>query len=106
MKKLNLTPKIILEKKFTTEMSGYSAAEVDSFFDMIIEDYQKYQEEIKLLESKLEEKVELINDKDDEVERLRIEISNLKLQLKESSKVSGYEIMEQIKSLKNSNNKD
>ena len=52
MKKFNLTTTVILEKKFTTEMSGYNPAEVDQYLDEIIEDYNAYDEIVKLQETK------------------------------------------------------
>lgn len=43
-KKLNLDIQSIFEKEFQTDFKGYDPAEVDSFIDLMIEDYQAYQE--------------------------------------------------------------
>lgn len=91
MKKLNLTTDVILNKKFPTELSGYNATEVDKYLDLILEDYYQYDERIRIAEAKVEEKTAMIADKDELITRLRHEITNLKQQLKESSKASSYE---------------
>ncbi|ENH97305.1 hypothetical protein J416_04783 [Gracilibacillus halophilus YIM-C55.5] len=41
-----LTGKDILEKNFKTSMRGYNQEEVDEFLDMIIQDYEYFQQEI------------------------------------------------------------
>ncbi len=46
-KKFELTTKDILDKEFHIDLKGYSANEVDSFLDLIIADYQTYEESIK-----------------------------------------------------------
>lgn len=96
MKKFNLSSDIILNKKFPTELSGYNAAEVDKYLDLVLEDYRTYEEAIKLVESKLEEKATIISEKDDEIQRLRLEIQNLKTQLRESAKASNFELNKKI----------
>ncbi|MFI3284889.1 MAG: DivIVA domain-containing protein [Erysipelotrichaceae bacterium] len=54
MNKLNLSEEMILEKSFNIDFKGYSPLEVDSFLDMILEDYQSYNEIIRLLEGEVE----------------------------------------------------
>lgn len=73
--KTNLTSKELLEKKFSTTNRGYDPYEVDSFFDKIIEDYEKIEaiaalngidvdkilkelDELKKVNSQLEEELE------------------------------------------------
>lgn len=41
-----LTAKEILDKKFTKDVKGYDALEVDDFLDRVIKDYQTFQNEI------------------------------------------------------------
>ena len=106
MKKFNLTTTVILEKKFTTEMSGYNPAEVDQYLDEIIEDYNAYDEIVKLQETKLIEKTEIITEKDEEIQKLTIEIQNLKEQVKHANKINSYELLEKIKELSDSKTKD
>ncbi|MBR3006392.1 MAG: DivIVA domain-containing protein, partial [Erysipelotrichaceae bacterium] len=49
MEKLNLTPEEILNKEFNVDFKGYSPAEVDSFLDSVLEDYQIMEENIQQL---------------------------------------------------------
>lgn len=44
-----LSGKDILEKNFKTTMRGYNQDEVDDFLDIIIQDYEFFQEEIQRL---------------------------------------------------------
>lgn len=53
--RIQLSGKDILEKDFKTAMRGYNQAEVDEFLDIIIQDYEAYQQEI--------EKLKLENDR-------------------------------------------
>ena len=49
MEKLNLTPEEILNKEFNIDFKGYSPAEVDTFLDNVLEDYQIMEENIQQL---------------------------------------------------------
>ncbi len=55
MNKLNLTAQDILDKEFNVDFKGYSASEVDSFLDIVLEDYQNYDENIEELQAKITE---------------------------------------------------
>ena len=44
--KLNLDVHAILDKEFHVDFKGYSASEVDSLLDLVIEDYQTYDQMI------------------------------------------------------------
>ena len=44
--KLNLDPQTILDKEFHVDFKGYSPAEVDDFLDLVIQDYQNYENKI------------------------------------------------------------
>ena len=48
-KDFNLSAQLIYEKEFQVDMKGYSTAQVDEFLDLIIEDYQMYDEKIEEL---------------------------------------------------------
>ena len=49
---MNLTAQEIYEKEFHVDLKGYAPAEVDEFLDMVIEDYQKYDEKVEELQKK------------------------------------------------------
>lgn len=53
--KLNLDIQTIFDKQFDIDFKGYSAAEVDSFLDMVIEDYQSFQQQEEELNAKIAE---------------------------------------------------
>jgi len=48
--KIQLSGKEILEKDFKTGMRGYNQIEVDEFLDVIIKDYEAFQQQIEQLE--------------------------------------------------------
>ena len=48
--KIKLTGKDILEKEFKTSMRGYSPDEVDQFLDLVIKDYEVFQQAIEELQ--------------------------------------------------------
>lgn len=53
--KVNLDIQTILDKEFNVDFKGYNAAEVDSFLDLVMEDYQTYQDITAELNSKVAE---------------------------------------------------
>lgn len=53
VEKFNLTSQEILDKEFKTGMRGYSAEEVDQFLDLVIKDYNTYNDEIKQLKASI-----------------------------------------------------
>lgn len=69
-----LSEKDILEKEFKIDTRGFRPQEVDKFLDVIIKDYEEFNNILKELET---EKKELI---DDNI-RLKSEIRNLKTKL-------------------------
>lgn len=69
MDKINYNIEDILNKEFNIEFKGYSSSEVDAFLDLILEDYESYNEKIN------EYKNECLN--------LQLEITSLKAQLLE-----------------------
>ena len=54
-KKLNLDVQTIFDKQFHVDFKGYNPEEVDSFIDLMIQDYQTFQEIIEELNQKNEE---------------------------------------------------
>lgn len=48
-----LTAHDIFDKEFSVDARGYSANEVDSYLDQVIEDYQEYEEQTQKLSSAL-----------------------------------------------------
>ncbi|MBA2875497.1 cell division regulator GpsB [Thermaerobacillus caldiproteolyticus] len=48
--RIKLTAKDILEKEFKVSMRGYNQDEVDQFLDIIIKDYETFQQEIEELQ--------------------------------------------------------
>ena len=49
MEKLNLTPEDILNKEFNVDFKGYAPAEVDTFLDAILDDYQRMEVNVQQL---------------------------------------------------------
>ncbi|WP_085992061.1 cell division regulator GpsB [Oceanobacillus senegalensis] len=54
VKGVRLNGKDILEKDFKTGMRGYNQEEVDEFLDLIIQDYDAFQQEIARLHQEIE----------------------------------------------------
>ena len=48
-KRFNLTVQEVLDKQFNVDFKGYSSVEVDEFLDLVIADYQEYDEMISTL---------------------------------------------------------
>ena len=47
---IKLTAKDILEKEFKTAMRGYKPEDVDKYLDLVIKDYEAFQQEIEELQ--------------------------------------------------------
>lgn len=61
---IELNPTDILKKEFKTKMRGYDPEEVDGYLDLVIKDYQTYQEAIDRLtaeNNRLFKKVDELN---------------------------------------------
>lgn len=54
-KRLKLTVEDVLNKEFNVDFKGYSSSEVDAFLDLVISDYQEYDEMIEKLGNHLQE---------------------------------------------------
>lgn len=53
--RLNLDPQAIVDKEFDIDFKGYNPEEVDNMLDLVIQDYQTYQQMIKDLNQKITE---------------------------------------------------
>ena len=82
--RITLTMQDILEKEFKIDARGYRLQEVDKFLDIIIKDYNEYNNIIKTLEK---EKKNLI----DENTVLKNEVRNLKSSI-ETARIGEKEI--------------
>lgn len=60
-KRFNLTVQDVLDKQFNVDFKGYSSVEVDEFLDLVIADYQEYDEMIAGLGDRLQEYEKQIN---------------------------------------------
>ena len=82
--KVTLTPQDILEKEFKIDARGYRPQEVDKFLDVIIKDYNEYNNIIRSLEK---ERKNLV----DENTALKNEVRNLKSSI-EAARIGEKEI--------------
>jgi len=82
--KISLTIQDILEKEFKIDARGYRLQEVDKFLDIIIRDYNEYNNIIRTLEKERKTLAE-------ENQELRQEVRNLKSSI-EAVKQEGKEI--------------
>ena len=76
-KDMNLTAQEIYEKEFHVDLKGYAPAEVDEFLDMVIEDYQKYDEKVEELGAAVTRYVEKIKELQQQLFALQSENENL-----------------------------
>ena len=92
-----LTVKDILDKEFKVDTRGYRPQEVDKFLDMVIKDYEEFNNIIKTLSN---EKKELI---DDNI-RLKQEIRNLRTKLEvvkenENEEITNADILRRLSNI-------
>lgn len=76
-KEMNLTAQEIFEKEFHVDIKGYAPAEVDEFLDLVIEDYQSYDEKMEELAQALTRYEEKIKELQQEINSLKNENQNL-----------------------------
>ncbi len=76
-KDMNLTAQEIYEKEFHVDLKGYATAEVDEFLDMVIEDYQKYDEKVEELGAAVTRYEEKIKELQQQLFALQSENENL-----------------------------
>lgn len=82
--KITLTMQDILEKEFKIDARGYRLQEVDKFLDIIIKDYNEYNNIIRALEKDRKTLIE-------ENQALKNEVRNLKSSI-EAAKIGDKEI--------------
>ncbi len=82
---VQLNGKEILEKDFKTAMRGYNQDEVDEFLDIIINDYEKFQQQI--------EKLQLEN------ERLKKRIDQPATRGSQQNSQSNYDVLMRLSNL-------
>ncbi len=73
-RRFNLKAQEVYEKQFNVDFKGYAAAEVDAFLDMVIQDYQQYEEwvqELGAMMQKYENTIETMKVKIAELENNR-----------------------------------
>ncbi|WP_163581968.1 cell division regulator GpsB [Gracilibacillus saliphilus] len=80
-----LNGKDILEKNFKTAMRGYNQEEVDEYLDVIIQDYEYFQEEINRLQH--------------ENERLRKQSDHTRVRPSTSNHQVNYDILKRLSNL-------
>ena len=97
MEKLNLSPEEILNKEFKPDFKGYSSTEVDSFLDLVLEDYQ-------ITEENIQELLDLVASLQDEINRLNSKIIELQgkqkvIDLSNTTSYSSVDILKRISRL-------
>ena len=84
---IELTKKDILEKEFKIDARGYRLQEVDKFLDVIIRDYNEYDNIISNLEKEKRQLVSENQELKQEVRNLKSSIDALKIDEKEITNV-------------------
>lgn len=62
MDNINLTPKDILQKEFKPKMRGYDPADVDTYLDSVIKDYETFSKNIQQLKDDNERLLDKIDE--------------------------------------------
>ncbi len=93
MDNINFTTKDILQKEFKPKMRGYDPADVDTFLDSVIKDYENFGKEIE----RLKDENERLSDKVDELGK---QVS-AGATVEESAPVSGATNVDVLKRLSN-----
>lgn len=62
MDNINLTPKDILQKEFKPKMRGYDPADVDTYLDSVIKDYETFSKNIQQLKDENERLLDKIDE--------------------------------------------
>lgn len=80
-KEMNLSAQDIYSKEFHVDVKGYAPEEVDEFLDLVIEDFQTYDEKIEELGSALSKYEEKIKELQQQIRTLQSENQNLSEQV-------------------------
>ena len=98
---MKLTADKVLNKKFSIDLKGYEMHEVDSFLDLIIEDYQEFKKLFDEQEQKINE-LTLIRDKLREEMQLKDhQLNDLtrQVQILESKGLSNMDLLKRVNKL-------
>lgn len=99
--KIQLNPNKILNKQFQVDFKGYSAAEVDYFLDIVINDYETFKNLLNLAY----ERIETLNAKNvqlkEQIKSLEQEIAmnRNQLSLAEGQTVNNVDLLKRISAL-------
>lgn len=93
---VELNPTEILKKEFKTKMRGYDSVEVDGYLDLIIKDYQTYQEEINRLTA---ENTRLFNKVEELNKQLSASDSVKEAAPQQTSAATNYDILKRLSNL-------
>ena len=85
--KISLTIQDILEKEFKIDARGYRLQEVDKFLDIIIRDYNEYNNMLRTLEKEKKNLMQENQELKQEVRTLKTSIEAVKLEGKEITNV-------------------
>lgn len=97
MKKLNLTPKEIFDTQFKVDLEGYCADEVDGLLDLVLDDYQRMEENVQeLLDAIASLQEEL---KEAKAKNLELKSNQNKFDLSNTTNYSSVDILKRISRL-------
>lgn len=91
--KLSLTD--VLNKEFNIDFKGYSASDVDAFLDIVLEDYQIYDRNIKDLSSRI---VLLENKLTESINKL-VELNGKEKGINNSSSYNSVDLLKRVSRL-------
>lgn len=97
--KLNLMPNDILEKDFKIDTRGYRLKEVDSYLDLIIQDYETLIEIIKKQEKEKDELTDEILRLKQQLRDANINVQIAKAESKDTSTFSNLDILKRLSNL-------
>lgn len=97
--KLNLMPNDILEKDFKIDTRGYRLKEVDSYLDLIIQDYETLIEIIKKQEHEKDELTDEILRLKQQLRDANINVQIAKAEVKDTSSFSNLDILKRLSNL-------
>ncbi|AVK99874.1 cell division regulator GpsB [Pediococcus inopinatus] len=94
MDNLNLTPKDILQKEFKPKMRGYDPADVDTYLDNVIKDYESFQKNIQ----QLKDENERLRDKIDELTK-QVSVGKTTSSVQPVSNATNMDILKRLSNL-------
>lgn len=75
---MNYNSKTLLDKKFSKNVKGYDALEVDTALDEVIEDYKKYEKQVELGKKTIAELTAEVNELKSRLNKNEAELTILK----------------------------